>query len=260
MRKSLIIFGILIAGLAFGASQPWMTKPYQQWDENDVREVLSRSPWVKQSNVTASWGQNAFGVPEQIPPTAQNPQTPPQPQSSNPKMGGYSQGTAPQQPNVGQQQQQEPPEGRNVAYVVRWNSAQTVRDALARQAILSGRASQSQVEQYVDQQPATYQVFVGGTDMTPFAKESNDTLKSEAYLEVKPSKQKVAPATVEIVKSQDGKTIQGVLFSFAKQAPNGQPLIASSDKQAHFDCKLKLAHLDANFDLHKMVGKNGQEL
>ena len=172
--------------------------------------------------------------------------------------GGGAQGTA-QQPSMGGGQP-ESAEGRNVTYIMRWNSAQTIRDAIARQAILNGRASQSQLQQYVDQQPNVYQVFVFGPDMTPFAQETNDTLKSKAFMEVKPSKEKIAPAQVEIVKSPNGGSITGVLFSFPKQGTDGKPVIASNDKEAHFDCKLKLVHLGANFDLRKMVGKNGQEL
>jgi len=258
-------------GLAYGASQVWMSKPYQQWNENDVREILQHSPWIKETTVLASWGGSQ---------SMQNPGMPPQgqPQQSQPSqsgtMGGSkgtmggggsygggsgAQGAGGQQPGMGGGQP-ETAEGRNVTYVIRWNSAQTIRDAVARQAMLSGKASQSQLQQYVDQQPSVYQVFVFGPDMTPFAQETNDTLKSKASIEVKPSKEKVAPAQVDIVKSPNGGSITGVLFSFPKQGTDGKPVIAANDKEAHFDCKLKLAHLGANFDLRKMVGKNGQEL
>lgn len=274
MRRAILFtFTILTAaGLAFGASQVWMSKPYQQWTENDVRDILQHSPWIKETTVLASWSSA---------PDAQNPGMPPQgqPSQNQPPQrgtmgggggtmgggggsygggGGAQQGAAAQQSGMGGQP--ETAEGRNVTYVIRWNSAQTIRDAVARQAMLNGRASQSQLQQYIDQQPATYQVFVFGPDMTPFAKEAPDTLKSKAFIEVKPSKEKVAPADVQVVKAPNGGSVTGVLFSFPKQGGDGKPVIARSDKQAHFDCKLKLVHLDANFDLRKMVGKNGQEL
>jgi hypothetical protein len=264
MRK-FTLFGVaflVIAGLAYASSQVWMAKPYQQWNENDVREILFRSPWVKQSTILASWGKSAQASADGSSPNAPSPQgmPPGRPGSmgGNPGQGGQQPPSGGQQP--GMEQQAPTGEGQNVTYIIRWNSAQTIRDALARQAVLSGRASQAQVEQYVDQQPATYQVFVGGMDMTPFAKESTDSLKGKTSLEVKPAKQKVAPTAVEILKSQDGKQIEGILFSFAKQGPDGKALITPNDKQAHFECKTKLASLSTTFDLRKMVGKKGQEL
>ncbi len=268
MRRA-IFFTLAVltaAGLAFGASQVWMSKPYQQWNENDIREILQRSPWVKETTVLASWGRAQAPENSGMPPQGQPPQSRP-PQGGTMGGGGGTMGSGSggsyqsagaQQPGMGQQP--ETAEGRNVTYVIRWNSAQTIRDAIARQATLNGKASQAQLQQYVDQQPTTYQVFVFGPDMTPFAQETADSLKSKAFMEVKPSKEKVAPAQVEIVKAPNGGSITGVLFSFPKQGADGKTVIAPNDKQAHFDCKLKLVRLGANFDLRKMVGKNGQEL
>ncbi|HXT85404.1 MAG TPA: hypothetical protein VN745_00135 [Verrucomicrobiae bacterium] len=280
MRRAILSIGAVFVavGLAYGASQVWMTKPYQQWNENDVREILQHSPWIKEATVLASWGGSQSmqpGMPNEGQPRQQT--QPPQTGSQGGTMGGgggtmgggggtmgsggggyQQQGAGAQQPGMGQQPQTA--EGRNATYIIRWNSAQTIRDAVARQAELSGKASQSQLQQYVDQQPNVYQVFVFGPDMTPFAQETTDTLKSKAYMEIKPTKEKVAPTAVEIVKPPNGGNITGVLFSFPKQGADGKPVIAPNDKEAHFDCKLKLAHLGANFDLRKMVGKNGQEL
>jgi hypothetical protein len=259
MRK-FTLFGVIflvIAGLAYASSQVWIEKPYQQWDEKDVQEILMHSPWIKQTTVMSSWGKTPLAENNSAPSPQGMPSGHPGSMGGNPGQSGQQPPPGGQQPGMGQQPSAE---GQDVTYIIRWNSAQTIRDALARQAILSGRASQTQVEQYVDQQPATYQIFVGGMDMTPFATESNDSLKGKVSLETKPGKQKVAPTAVEILKSQDGKQIQGILFSFAKQGPDGKPLITPNDKQAHFECKTKLASLSTTFDLRKMVGKNGQEL
>lgn len=261
MRK-LTIFVLLVAGsLALGGSDAWKTKPYQQWDQNDVKAVLTSSPWVKQTSVSASWKKDATN-----PPYGQGqPAQPNQPVQQRPGSMGGSSGSATggsgsmQQSNT----QEEPsslPGGQDTPFLVRWSSSQTVREAVARQAVLNGRSSEAQVQQYVNQEPSVYQVLVYGPDMTPFANQTTDTLKLTAYLEVKPSKEKVGPSTVEILKQGDGKTIDGVLFSFSKQGTNGQPLVGADDKQARFDCKLKEMHIDTQFDLRKMVGKNGRDL
>jgi hypothetical protein len=255
MRKATILIILVAAGVVYGANDTWKTKPYQQWDKNDVTQILTNSPWVKSTTVTATWkGLNAsdYGVQ----PNQQS--QPSQPPTSRPGMGGGGGGS----PSGGGQpgSPDEPSMAPSVPFIVRWTSAQTMREALARDAVLNGRSSEAQAQQYVAQQPPSYDVVVYGTDMTPFANETNDTLKSKAFIEVKPSKEKVSPSSVEIVKDADGKKITSVLFSFPKQGPNGQALFAADDKQAQFDCKLKDLHLDTAFDLRKMTGPNGRDL
>ncbi len=256
MRKATILAIFVAAGLAYGASEAWKTKPYQQWDEHDVKEILTSSPWVKHTMVTATWKKGVLTAqtPEQNQPNQGGPPVP-----QRPGMGGSAGGSEGPQPNSPEQPSMGPV-GSDASFLVRWSSAQTVREAVARDAVLNGHTSEAQAEQYVDQAPSVYQVLVYGPDMTPFADETNDTLKSKAYIEVKPSKEKVNPSSAEIVKGTDGKTIQSVVFSFPKLGANGQSLFAADDKQAQFDCKLKYLHLNMAFDLRKMVGQKGPDL
>jgi hypothetical protein len=260
MRKTKILAIFFVtAGLAYGANDVWKTKPYQQWDQNDLKEILTNSPWVKKTTVMAAWANGGAMAPNDASGQAtqgqqnQN-QAAQRPGAMNGAAGGngsVSPGTAEQAPSM--------PQEPEATFFVRWNSALTEREAVARSALLSNQFSQAQAEQYVNQEPATYDVVVYGRDMTPFANETEDNLKAEAYLEVKPSKEKVNPTSVKINKGSDGK-VQTLFFSFPKQGSNGQQLITANDKQAQFDCKTKIMHLSTQFDLRKMVGKNGQEL
>ncbi|HEV2422679.1 MAG TPA: hypothetical protein VGS59_13290 [Candidatus Acidoferrales bacterium] len=267
MRKTItfaLIF--LVAGLVYAANDVWKTKPYQQWDQNDLKEILTNSPWVKRTTVMASWvkGGAAPAVGGQYPqnqPTEQTQQQTQTQQRPGSMGGGAGSGSGGGGASPAAPEQNAPPmpQGQEAGFFVRWSSALTEREALARSAQLKGQFSEAQIQQYVNQTPTTYDVVVYGPDMTPFASETEETLKSEVYLEVKPSKEKVNPSAIKIAKGNDGK-VQTVLFSFPRQGPNGQPLISGNDKQAQFDCKTKQMHLDAQFDLRKMVGKDGQEL
>jgi hypothetical protein len=258
MRKTKILAIFFVAaGLAYGANDVWKTKPYQQWDQNDLKEVLTNSPWVKQTSVMASWAKGGPMAPGggggQATQGQQN-QAATRPGAMNGTAGGgggMNPATAEQGPSMPQEQE--------AGFFVRWNSALTEREAVARSALLSNEFSQAQADQYVNQEPSTYDVVVYGPDMTPFASQTEDDLKSDVYLEIKPSKEKVNPTAVKINKGSDGK-VQMVFFSFPKQGSNGQQLITANDKQAQFDCKTKDMHLSTQFDLRKMVGKNGQEL
>lgn len=263
MRKTITLGLIfLMAGLVYAANDSWKTKPYQQWDQNDLKEILTDSPWVKRTTVMASWAKGGMapangGQYPQGQQNQQNRQTQGQqpPGSMGGTGGGYGGG------NTGTPAQAAPPTAgdQEAEFFVRWSSALTEREALARSAQLSGQYSETQLQQYVNQTPSTYDVVVYGEDMTPFTTETEESLKSEVYLEVKPSKEKVNPSVIKITKGNDGR-VQTLLFSFPKQGPNGQPLITGNDKQAQFDCKTKQMHLDTQFDLRKMVGKDGQEL
>jgi hypothetical protein len=261
MRKIAILtvltVGFAVAGLVYGASNSWKTKPYQQWDENDIKDVLTDSPWVKRTVVDAMWQKGPLNAPDESngnAPSETSPQMPPRPGGAGGAQAGG--GT----PSGGSSGQGPVSEGASAAFFIRWSSSQTIREAIARDAVLNGRSSEAQAEQYVNQTPNGYEILVSGQDMTPFANETNDTLKLKAYMEVKPSKEKVSPANVQITKDVDGKKVVSVVFLFSKQGPNGQPLLASNDKQAQFDCKLKDMRLDAQFDLRKMTGKNGPDL
>lgn len=255
MRKATIVaIFFVVAGLAFASNDVWKTKPYQQWNSSDVREILTNSPWVKKTTVMASWAKGGMAVPggQQTQGQSQVAQRPGAMNGTAGGSGGMDSRTADQNPQM--------PEEGQATFFVRWSSSQTIREAVARNALLNSQFSQAQVEQYVNQEPTGYTLLVYSQDMTPFTKETEDGLKSEAYLEVKPSKEKVSPSSVKITKDPGGDKIVSVAFLFPKQGPNGQPLISTNDKQAQFDCKLKMVHIDTQFDLRKMTGKNGEDL
>lgn len=254
-KTTILTVFFIVAGLAFASNDVWKTKPYQQWDSNDVREVLTSSPWVKKTTVMAPWTQGGMAQPGQGQQTQGQGQVAQRPGSTN----GTAGGSGGMDTRTADQGSQMPQEGQ-ATFFVRWSSSQTIREAVARNALLNSQFSEAQVEQYVNQEPTTYALLVYGPDMTPFVKESEDALKSEAHLEVKPSKEKVAPSDVKITKDPAGDKIVSVAFLFPKQGANGQPLISANDKQAQFDCKLKIVHVSTQFDLRKMTGKNGEDL
>lgn len=265
-----------IACVAWAGNDPWKTKSYQQWDQKDVQQVLNASPWAKTQSVPASWrgGGAASGM------------------GGNDESGGYgargqgagagegagagggtgagggagagggsmgagdrrSGGESPMDDAAGGQGQ------RYADFTVRWNSSQTIREALARNALLTNKIGEADAAKFVAQAPAAYEIFVNGADMSPFAGATEEDLKANAFLDAKQSKQKVQPSQVTIERSPDKKKISFILFSFPRQAAANQPLITAKDKSVEFGCKLKNLELRASFDLHKMVNEKGQDL
>ena len=94
--------------------------------------------------------------------------------------------------------------------------------------------------------------------MSAFAGATEAALMKDSYLEMKSEKQKVAPISVNIEKSADGKS-EAITFDFPK-TENGQPTIGPDEKGIDFVCKVKDLNLKFHFDPRKMTGKQGRDL
>src|SRR5215470_9700851 len=53
--------GLLVAGIALGEDF-WVKKEYTQWTEQEVKKVMTNSPWAKDINVSAPPGAAGAGL------------------------------------------------------------------------------------------------------------------------------------------------------------------------------------------------------
>lgn len=268
MRKT-IFFSLGLATiatcLAWAGNEPWKTKPYQQWDQKDIQQVLNNSPWGKVESVPASWGSAADSSGLQPSGGYGQPTAPTGSQGSGAggSGAGGTMGSSSPRPAGGSPMDNDPGMGggqRLVNFAVRWNSSYTIREALARDALLSNKISEADAQKFVAQAPTDYEVLVSGPDMTPFAMANEAELKAKAFLEAKQSKQKVAPTSVKINRTPDEKKVTFIVFSFPRQATANQPLVTPKDKNVEFGCRLKDLNLQASFDLRKMSTDKGPDL
>lgn len=237
---------LLLAALAW-ASDPWKTKPYEQWDQKDISQILGDSPWAKVISVNADWepGQMEQGQ-KGLPGVAQE---------------GDQSGLSrdPQGPRSGRDMGMSMPNQRQAVYMARWLSAQTVREALARSAELDGRMKQADVERYLSQKPEEYQVAIMGRDMTPFQGISDADLAKDFQIEGKKSKVKLLASQARVDRTPDGNRVIGVIFNFPKEV-NGKPVFAANEKEIELVCKLKQVTLKFHFDPQKMESQSGTDL
>src|ERR1700722_18969641 len=136
MRKAISIGSVImiLAAVVIAGNDPWKAKPYQQWDEKDVRRILGDSPWSKVIQVDATWknmkdplADNSPQPPATStpPPTAKMGQSPP----AGANTGGVPAGGAVDSGNPASQ----------ASFVVRWVSSRTLQRAAARNAELAGQ-------------------------------------------------------------------------------------------------------------------------
>ncbi|MFY9803111.1 MAG: hypothetical protein WA211_13525 [Candidatus Acidiferrales bacterium] len=247
---------LLCAAIAWAGDPPWKSKPYQQWDDNDIHRILSDSPWVRVVSVSATWRTPGNSETQDLPaasgPTAGNSGSGPGVSQPSARGTSIQQGT----PSAGQDSGGFPLE----PYYVYWLSSKTVQEALAQRAVLHEGQSPAQAEKLANQPEPDYAILVQGTDMSPFLREDEKFFQDNSYLQLKKAGVKVSPVRVELKRDASGKSIVGAVLYFSKTSPNGQPLIQPDEKNIEFTCKLGTQTLKASFEPKKMVALSGPDL
>lgn len=249
MRKlilgSLAVF--IIASIAWAAGDPWKSKPYAQWDEKDIRKILSDSPWSKAIQVPAAWltGGDSGGAPD--------PNLPNATQEHSPDGGVMGQGT-------GASKGPAAPQIPQATFVVHWGSSRTIREAFLRNEVIAGQLKQEEADKRVSQPVDVYEVMVRGPDMKPFQGADEKALLAKTYLITKKTKQRIAAIGVEFKRGADGKTVLAAAFSFPKKTEGGEQVIASDEKGAEFSCSIAGANIRATFEISKMDDAQGRDL
>lgn len=255
---TLLLVCLIVAVLAWAGGDPWKSKPYQQWDANDVKRVFTDSPWCKVVQIDASWkpaetSAGAAPAPAE-PPTA----------GGAARMGGMGGGAAPSQPSAASQPGQmgggSATGSAAASYAVRWISSRTIREAGYRNSVIEGRLKEDEAEKQLALPVDAYQVYLGGPDMTPFLSLDDKALQGAAVLTEKKTKQHISATKAELVHSEDGKTLQGIVFSFPKQQGNGEPSISPNEKAVEFTCVAGKAKIQTTFDLSKMEDSKGRDI
>ena len=263
MRKAILVSSaaLIAAALVFAGGDPWKSKPYQQWDDKDVKRVLEDSPWAKIVQVDVTWkagkdsssgdiGAPAPAANQQVPAgggggkTVGGGSSPAAPASNTPVAGAGDSGSS----------------SGEASFLVRWVSSRTVEKAVYRKAELAGTIKPEEAEKELAKNFDVYELVVFGPDMKPFQSADEDTLKTSTGLILKKTKQKISPYKIEITRSPDGKKVTAVAFAFLRKAANGEPTIADDEKGVEFNCFVGGAKIRATFDISRMQDTQGRDL
>jgi hypothetical protein len=248
---------LILTTLAFAGGDPWKSKPYQQWDANDIKKIFNDSPWCKVVQVDVSWKASNLAAAQapaggDLKTTGQGNGAP----ATQPGTPPSQSGTATSQPGPGEA----PLTPAEANFFVRWISSRTVREAGYRNSVIEGRLKEEEAEKQLAQPTDSYQLYLGGPDMTPFQSVDEKTLQADATLAGKKTKQTIHATKAEFVRSPDGKVIQGVVFSFPKQTDNGEPSISPNEKAVEFTCAVGKVKIQTTFDLSKTEDTKGRDI
>lgn len=250
---------LALAFVAVAGGDPWKSKPYQQWDKKDIRRVLGDSPWARIVRVSAPWRSRKPEAASPSQPSSQPPPTAASGGSMSRGSYGSSTGSAPHAGNEGDEAGEESGPAQ-AAFLVRWSSSRVVREAVFRDAILAGKMKQADADRFLAQPSVTYDVFVSGHDMAPFAGVDEKELKSHAFLLTRRSKKTIPAVAVQILRSPDGASVIALLFSFPRKEQDGEPEIAPDEKGVEFQLMQGDLSLRFAFEPQKMIDSQGVDL
>jgi len=228
---------LFIVALAWANRDPWKAKPYQQWNSDDLQQILYQSPWSHEVLMDRTW----------IPYVTKELPTQPINGSSRPMTTSAATTT-------------EMVRGVQARFFVYWASSRVVRTALARRAVLESRRSEAEAYRDVEQPLPDYWIAISGNDMTPFQKNDEAFFQSHAFLQLKKTKQKIFPSKVTYEKGPDGQAVTMVAFYFSNKTSTGGPQISPEEKNAQFTCPMGQSILQVNFEIQQMVDAKGPDL
>lgn len=235
---------LLWTGLAIaGSAEPWKEKEYTAWTQEDVEKILFESPWVKMVEVSAPWLKG--NTPQFLTPVPMDCDGRPDMSRNDRTPTSWQLGAS----------------GSVVIYQVTWQSAHTVRAARLRQALLCGRGNAERGEEMLDEQPDEYIITVHSPDMSPFKGMDEDALTKATSLSPKKTSKKISPESVVITRYGDASGAPYMLtFKFPRKADNGEPLLASDEKEVEFLTQAGKVTVKTRFQMQKMTVKNGPDL
>lgn len=228
---------LLLASVVWASGEPWRTKPYKDWDAQDLGEILSDSPWARPLRVVPTWKGEEDSNLQSQPLFNRNPLS-------------AIRGKRTEDKTLIE-------DFRGVMFFIVWNSAQTVRQAYLRASFLRGEITEERMAEMLATEPTDYEISVTGQDMTPFSLVDDAELKENAELVASKAKVKLSPSRLRFRRNMEGTEVHEVIFVFPKKTPDGKAFLDPVDQSVDFSCKVGKNILRARFDLPKMVGAKG---
>lgn len=244
VKRALLFVCICFGTLLFAADNPWKSKPYQNWNANDLQTIMTDSPWVRITMVRRSW------VPAQR-------DVVPQQMVSGIRHTPNASGAV--QTNTEASNREGEASVNQLNVYVYWYSSQVIRAASAREAVIHGVMDNANAEKFATAPQADYQVAVRMEDMTPFIQKDTAFYQGNAFLEMRRSKLKLPPS--KVVYERGGTTdVKDVVFFFPKKTADGAPTIGGDETDVVFSCKIGDQTVREDFKPKKMVDQFGADL
>jgi hypothetical protein len=228
MKYILVSALFLVTLFAWAGDEPWKSKPYRRWTEQDVAEVLQASPWAKTVRATGAW----------------------RPVDNGPVL-------LMQDPHAGTTQADNAVHPQELPlYTILWVSSRTVRAALERRAVLRGTMKEDAAQQDTSRVLDSYMILVKAADMVIFESRGEAAFAKVSYIQLKKSKQKILPSRVTFFRGSDGQSVTGAVFYFSKK----EATISADEKEIAFYLQVGDTKFLTSFNARQMTDAQGEDL
>jgi hypothetical protein len=230
--------GLLIAGIALGEDF-WVKKEYTQWTEEEVKKVLTNSPWAKDVTVSAppgslGPGQRGLG-------------------NSNVDVesgAGGGRGRGGRGARGGEAEAGGPGDVL-LSLNMSWRSALPLRKAIVKSRLGGSTEVPAEAQQMLTKEQEEYVVVVSGVPARIARQLQDPTRLNRSTLKAG----KKAPVTPKAIDFQARTQTVDVFFIFPKVDP-----ITLEDKEVELDLKLGAMEAKRKFNLKEMVYNGKLEL
>lgn len=263
MRISILLRGlcaVLCAAVLVLAGEPWKDKPYTEWTEIDVLQILQTSPWVHKVplNLFLPGRLDQDSTPSGANEQAEN-------QAILERVPAHI-------PGEGHRQIRDPVRGESSGLPrvsIRWLSSRTMREAMVRLWQLRGALKPEAAKELLELR--SQQVAIGlmtprsGVDpakmdaamrMGLAAGPYVERIQKTAYLQFNKSKRKIRPDSVTEVQAQAMAPAAELMVYFPLQL-EGEDWLAREGNKIKFYCEIifggRMTMVEVQFDLTKMM-------
>ena len=250
MKVRLLLFVAL--GTSLFSADPWKTKDFTRWSDEDVARTLKDSPWAKEAMATvdpkeAKRESKESGISMGAPVDPANGGMPGGP--GRPPVGGVSGPlAAPDSVAAGMP---------TMRVAVRWESALPVKEAMLRLKFGDRLPAESDPGYTLNRAEKYYIVAVVGLEMPKGGRDSEASarMRDELLGTAKLTPKGGAAVYAEEVKVNPPEAREEVLFYFPKS-----PEIAASGKDVVFECQLGAFEIRKAFKPKEMVYRGKLEM
>jgi hypothetical protein len=261
----------VLALVAFG-DDSWRNKPYSEWTDKEVREVLEKSPWAHRILLMI------------VQPDTQNPACPSSGQDCSPDAAlSTSSSPVPRKRQATQNDPQDPQthrvatllpsgsEGVAATAVVRWASARTVREAVAKNELQLGHVKPEELQDprvfapldayvvYVD-----LRVALSDVKKVPQTRLFTAAMAQRSVLLFKNTGARISPLKVKaapLPEFDERKEVAiAAFYVFFPRQRNGKPVLSANESLVRFECPTVPRAIAADFELRKMERAGSPDL
>lgn len=230
------IGAFLLAGVALGEDF-WIKKDYKEWTPEEVKKLLTNSPWSKDVVVTAPRAGGAGRGPAANGIDAENP--------------NVSRGRGGRSGPAGDAEINSAPANLEVSLNVSWRSALPLRKAIIKSRMGDSSEVPGDAQQLLGTDPAEYVVVVSGIPASLARTVQNPDLLKRSSLKIG-KREPVPPKSFDF---QTRTQSLDVYFLFPRTNP-----ITLEDKEVEVDLKLGTMEAKRKFNLKDLVYNGKLEL